>query len=125
MGDPGRILSNNSESAPLPGIFASWADQRQCPCQHRPAALIAVDRGLPQHTSDHRAATSTSARPGTDSGSFADFLKRVGPRLNRFEHNASADLVAETHRLKVINNRLLFALSFQFVDGVPLRKTIL
>ena len=112
IGDPGGVQPNNSESAPLPRIFASWTDQRKCSCQHRPAALIAVDNGLPQHASDHRAATSTSAWPGTDSGSFADPVKRVGPRLNRFEHDASADLVAETHRLKVINNRLLFALSF-------------
>ncbi len=83
---------------------------------------MAVDRRLPHHASDHRAAASASAWPGTDSGSFADHFKRLGPRLNRFEHNASTDLVAETRRLKVVNNRLLFAFSFQLVDGVPLGK---
>lgn len=73
---------------------------------------MAVDRGLAQHAPDHRAATSTSAWAGADSGSFADHFERVGARLDRFEHDASADLVAETRRLKVVNNRLLFAFSF-------------
>lgn len=111
-----------SESTLLPRIFAPWADERRSVGQHRPTAFLTVDRGLPQHASNHRATTPASAWPGADPRSFADHFKGLGAGLNRFEHGASANLVAETGRLEVVENRLLFAFSFQFVDGMPLRK---
>jgi hypothetical protein len=71
---------------------------------------MAIDHGLSQHASDHRAATPSAAWASTDSGSFADGFKRSGACLNRFQHGPSADLVAEARGLKVIDDRLFFAL---------------
>ena len=63
--------------------------------QDRPAAFVAVDDGIAQHASDHRAAAPAAAGAGADSGAFAYLLKRFGAALNGFEHGAFADLVAQ------------------------------
>jgi len=63
--------------------------------QDRPAAFFAVDDGLAQHASNHCAAAAAAAGTGADSGAFAYLLESFRAGLNRFEHGAFADLVAQ------------------------------
>jgi hypothetical protein len=83
-------------SAFLLRILAAWANLRGSSRQDRPAAFVAVDHGLAQHASDHRAAAPAAAGTGADSGAFADLLEGFRAGLNRFAHGAFADLVAQT-----------------------------
>jgi len=76
-------------------IFTAWANLRGTRNQDRPAALIAVDHGLAQHASNHRAAAPAAAGTGADAGAFADLLEGFRAGLNRFAHGALADLVAQ------------------------------
>jgi len=84
--------------------------------QYRPAAVGAAHHGLAQHASNHRAAASTAARAGSDAGALADLLESFRTGLNRFDHRAFADLVAQASWFEIFNDRLLPGLLFQLVD---------
>ena len=72
---------------------------------------------LPQHASDHGAAAPAAARSSTNTGAFADLLERLGAGLNGLDHDAFADLVAQTGGLEALDDRLLFGFLFLIVDG--------
>ena len=92
---PRKQLVEACGSAFLLRILAAWADLRGTRNQNRPAAFIAVNDGLAQHASDHRAAAPAAAGTGADAGAFADLLEGFRAGLNRFAHGAFADLVAQ------------------------------
>jgi len=110
------------ESASLLGVLTARASLRGWAGQDRPAAFVAVDDGLSQHAADQAAAAPPAARAGADAGSFAHLFEGLGPGLNRFEHGAPADLVAQTGRLESVDDRLFFALLLLLVDSAPPRK---
>lgn len=76
-------------------VFTTRAELRGCCDQDRPAAFVAVGHGLAEHAADHGAAAAAAAGAGADAGAFADLLERFCAGLNRFEHGAFADLVAQ------------------------------
>ena len=78
---------------------------------------MAIDHRLAEHTSDQGAAAATAARTGADAGALADLLERLGAALNRFDHGALSNLVAEAGGLEIFDDRLLSGLLFNFVDG--------
>jgi hypothetical protein len=106
----------SAQSAFLFGVFAARAYLWRCR-EHGPAAVFAVDDRLAQHAAHQRTTTSAAAWTGADTGALADLLESLGARLNSFDHRALADLVADTCGFKILNNRLLSCLPFQFVDG--------
>jgi hypothetical protein len=90
----------------LLGILTAWAHLRRSRHQNRPAAFVAADHGLTQHSSNHCSAASAAAGAGADSSAFAYLLEGLGPSLNSFEHRAFADLVAQAGRFEIFDNRL-------------------
>ena len=106
----------------MPRVFAAWANLRGSSGQDRPAAFIAIDDGVAQHASNHRAAAPAAAGTGADAGAFADLLEGFRAGSNRFAHGALADLVAQASGFEVFDDRLLFGFSFQLVDGAPRGK---
>jgi len=119
-----RVLSLTA-SAFLLRIFTARASLRSSCNQDRPAAFIAIDHGFAQHAPDQRAAAPTAAGTGADSGAFADLLKSFRAGLNRFEHGALADLVAQACGFEVFDDRLFFGFAFQLVDGAPRQESVL
>lgn len=75
--------------------------------QDRPAAFVTLGHRFAQHPSNHGAAPSAAAGPGADTRSPADLLEVLGARLDRLEYGASANLVAQTGRFEILDNRLL------------------
>jgi hypothetical protein len=86
-------------------------------CEDRPTAVLAVDRRFAQHAAHQGAAAPPAARTGADSGTLANLLEGFRPGLDRFEHGAPADFIADASRFEVLDNRLLPRALFQLVDG--------
>jgi hypothetical protein len=88
--------------------------------EDRPAALVATDDRIAQHAPNQGAATSTAAGAGADSGTFTYLLEGFRAALNRFEHGALADLVAQACGLQILDDRLFSRFTFELVDDAPL-----
>jgi hypothetical protein len=108
--------------AAFAGVFTARADRRDRGCQDRPTTLSAADHRFAEHASNHGAATPTAAWASADSGSLAYERKRIRPGLDRFEHDPPANLVAQTHRLKIVDDRLFSGFFFLLVNGAPRRS---
>lgn len=76
-------------------VLAAGTKPRGGVDKHGPAAFLAVYDRLAQHASDHGAATPPAAGTRAYAGALADLLKCLRAGLNRFEHDAFADLVAQ------------------------------
>jgi hypothetical protein len=112
-GDPEVTIGKTGiESAFLLGILAARADLRGRSCKHRPTTIVAIDHGLSQHPSNHRAAAPAAARTGADAGALAHLLEGLSSSLDGFEHGAFADLVAQAGRFEVFDDRLRPGLLF-------------
>ena len=94
-------------SDPLLGVLAARADWRRSARKDRPAAVTAVDDWFSQHAADQRSAAPAAARTGADAGALADLLEGLCAGLDRFDHGAFTDFVADAGRLEVLNDRLL------------------
>jgi hypothetical protein len=80
--------------------------------QDRPAAVFATHYGFAQHASDHRTAAPPAAGTGADSGAFAYLLESFGTRLDGLEYRPFANLIAQTGRLEVLDDRLFSGFPF-------------
>jgi len=99
-------------SAFLLGVLATRAEFLRRTRQDRPAAIFAIHHRLAQHASHERAAASTAAGAGADSGALADLLEGFGAGLDGFGHGAFADLVADAGGFEVFDDRLLSGFPF-------------
>ncbi len=96
----------------LLGVLATRAHLGRSGREDRPAAVRAVDDRFAQHAADQRSAAPATARPGTDAGALADLLEGFRAGLDRFDHRAFTDFVADAGRLEVLNDRLLACFLF-------------
>ncbi len=96
----------------LLGVLATRAHLGRSGREDRPAAVRAVDDRFAQHAADQRSAAPAAARPGTDAGALADLLEGFRAGLDRFDHRAFTDFVADAGRLEVLNDRLLACFLF-------------
>ena len=107
-----QLKLNNKQCSPirldpLLGILAARTDWRRSGREDRPATVSAVDDRFSQHATDQRAAAPAAARTRADAGALADLLEGFRAGLDRFDHRAFTDLVADAGRLEVLNDRLL------------------
>ena len=97
--------------------LAARADLGRDVGQDRPAAVVTLGHRLAQHAAHQRAAAPAAAGAGADAGAFADLLESFRAALNRLEHGAFADLVAQACRLEILDDRLGFGVLLGWVDG--------
>lgn len=98
-------------------IFAARAGLRENSRQHRPAAFVTTDDRLSQHAANHGAAATAPARAGPDSRAFAHLLEGFCTGLDRFQHGAFANLIAQAGGFEILDDRQLFGFSSEIVDG--------
>jgi hypothetical protein len=99
-------------SDPLLSVLATRAHLGRSGCEDRPAAVSAVDNRFSQHAADQRSTAPATARTGADACALAHLLEGLRAALDRFDHRAFTDFVADAGGLEVLNHRLLSCFLF-------------
>jgi hypothetical protein len=92
------------------GVFTARAERSY---EDGPAAILTIGHRFSQQAAHQRAAAPAAAWSCSDAGAFADLLKGLRAGVNRFEHGAFTDLVANAGRFEILDNGFCFRLLFR------------